>query len=177
MIGWNAVICLATDAEKLSFYQDYMDNLGENSTKPWKLRGFYLMLIAYAFWVIVGLIIEVGFRINYHEKGWPKMYKSHPDLGWVNRAGWHGIYQHRPVQINNHGLRDQEDVAPKRGNERRILLLGDSITFGYDIDFKETYGEQLEGMLNNHEKQKFVYRVLNAGVLGYNTEQEARFLK
>ncbi len=105
------------------------------------------------------------------------MYKAHPDIGWENRAGWHGMYQHRTVNINNLGFRDQEDVGPKQAHERRILLLGDSITFGYDIDFKDTYGEQLEKMLNDYKRTTIDYRVLNSGVLGYNTVQEAELLR
>ncbi len=103
------------------------------------------------------------------------MYKAHPDIGWVNRADWHGIYQHRTANTNNLGFRDMEDVGSKQADERRILLLGDSITFGYDVDFKD--GEQLEKMLNDHKKSTLDYRVLNSGVLSYNTIQEAEFLR
>jgi lysophospholipase L1-like esterase len=150
---------------------------GSTSAQTGRIKNFLFFLSVYAVICLIGFVVEIGFRYHYSEKGWPKMYKAHPDIGWVNRAGWHGIYQHRTVNINNLGLRDLEDVGPKQAHECRILLLGDSITFGYDVDFKDTYGEQLEKMLNDHKRTTLDYRVLNSGVLGYNTAQEAEFLR
>ena len=145
----------------------------ESRKRHWSRR----LAFTVATYAVLGLAAECACRIHYRKKGWPKMHKAHPDLGWVNRPGWHGVYQHWQMHLNNLGLRDPEDVVAKTPNERRILLLGDSIVFGYEVGFEDTCGEQLERMLNDSERQDLVYRVLNAGVLGYNTVQEARLFR
>ena len=75
--------------------------------------------------------------------------------------------------INSHGLRDQEFSLQKPMNTFRILAVGDSYTYGQGVKSEETYVKQLEAMLNRKRGHRGIrYEVLNAGVPGYNTQQE-----
>jgi|GEM_PF-6329325 len=71
-------------------------------------------------------------------------------------------YRHRPgssarngygipapeIKINNLGLRDSVDFEGNKDNQKNLLLIGDSFTFGTGVDQSETFGEQLQGSLN-----------------------------
>ncbi|MCC6793485.1 MAG: hypothetical protein IT366_00085 [Candidatus Hydrogenedentes bacterium] len=74
------------------------------------------------------------------------------------------------VNISRQGLRDRE-FGPKEDGEIRVLLLGDSFTFGWGLEIDQTIGRQLETMLNASGSAKR-FTVINAGVDGYGPWQE-----
>lgn len=79
------------------------------------------------------------------------------------------------IYTNSQGLRDVE-YGEKTENEYRILALGDSFTWGgYGTELEETYLKLLEKKLN--QENGMTFRVINAGVPGYNTQQEFLYLK
>ena len=45
------------------------------------------------------------------------------------------------IRINGAGLRDDEEIGPKAPNERRLVLLGDSIVLSVQVPCAETFGE------------------------------------
>ena len=75
------------------------------------------------------------------------------------------------IAINGQGFRDDEDLGPKAPNERRVLLLGDSLVLSVQVAFPQTFGELLERRLNRPESSAR-YRVINAGVQGYGPIEE-----
>ena len=83
-------------------------------------------------------------------------------------------YQGVMISTNAFGFRDRE-IERKQDGELRILLLGDSITFGYGVSDEETYGRKLESILTSELGRKV--RTVNAGMGGFNTVQEAAFLE
>ena len=80
------------------------------------------------------------------------------------------------VKINSDGFRDKEYSIEKLNNTFRIIVLGDSITFGWGVENNETFSEILEDKLNSLNNG-INYEVLNFGVHGYNTLQEVELLK
>jgi lysophospholipase L1-like esterase len=80
------------------------------------------------------------------------------------------------IAINGAGLRDDEELGPKGANERRILLLGDSLVLSVQVPFQHTFGEILERRLNARASN-VRYRVVNAGVQGYGPIEEQLFLR
>jgi len=81
------------------------------------------------------------------------------------------------IVINSQGFRDREFSTAKNDGTKRILVLGDSITFALNIVEKEkVFTSKLEKLLNSGGL-KTKYEVYNMGVNGYNTVQEARNLK
>lgn len=73
----------------------------------------------------------------------------------------------RLTRTNNVGLRDHDDVLAKSPGERRILCLGGSSTFCYNLPDGQTWPEQLEDILRRrpgHERD----RVLNGGRVAWS---------
>jgi len=72
---------------------------------------------------------------------------------------------------NSDGLHETNDYSlEKQPNVFRIITLGDSFTFGQNVDTKNNWTELLENELNNNqlafcENKKF--EVINLGVFGY----------
>jgi lysophospholipase L1-like esterase len=84
------------------------------------------------------------------------------------------IYQGVRVSTNAMGLRERPLVV-REPDELRILLLGDSVTFGWGVPVDVTFGRRLEADLGARLRRPV--RTVNAGVGSYNTVQEHAFLK
>ena len=80
------------------------------------------------------------------------------------------------IRINGSGVRDDEEIGPKPPNERRIVLLGDSLVLSVQVPFSQTFGELLEHRLNA-DPSPYRYRVINAGVQGYGPVEELHFFE
>lgn len=80
------------------------------------------------------------------------------------------------VAINSHGHRNRETPIEKPSNVVRVIMLGDSLTFGWGVPAEDTVSRKLEVLLNNNESEKRI-EVINTGIGNTNTEmQVARFL-
>jgi len=72
--------------------------------------------------------------------------------------------------IHAGGLRgERTDLSKLPPTTRRVLFLGDSYTFGECVDWQDTFVQQIEGLF---EAQGVAVKCINAGVMGYNSEQE-----
>lgn len=90
------------------------------------------------------------------------MNRYDPELGWAPVEGYRGD----GVTTNSRGLRGLREVPrPKPAGERRILVVGDSFTFGDGVPDADVYTAKLEARLPG-------VRVVNLGVLGYGTDQQ-----
>jgi lysophospholipase L1-like esterase len=107
---------------------------------------------------------------------WLDCHRYHPVLGWSLRENWEGCWEWTAgaSRINAQGLRDDRDVGTKPRGEKRLLVLGDSVTFGARVRTDETYPHQLEVAL---ARAGLKWRVLNGGVTGYDPAQEADWLE
>lgn len=82
------------------------------------------------------------------------------------------------IRTNSFGLRDRETTLNKPPSLLRIVALGDSFTFGFGVSGDETYPKVLEKLLNESAtKGDYQYEVLNFGVGGYSTRDEALVFK
>jgi len=75
------------------------------------------------------------------------------------------------LAINAQGVRDDESLGPKAPDERRVVILGDSLVLSVQVPLAETFGEGLERRLNASEPSRR-WRVVNGGVQGYGPVQE-----
>lgn len=73
------------------------------------------------------------------------------------------------LTTNSQGLRRDSEVKFPKEEGARILVIGDSFTFGHGINDYETYPHYLEGMLPGTE-------VINAGVATYSLYKESLYL-
>jgi lysophospholipase L1-like esterase len=81
-----------------------------------------------------------------------------------------GVIQTVRGRISDQGLRD-EFIPPKEAGEYRVLLLGDSYTFGVTTEFEDTIGRQLQRILVSEGSGRHV-RVINLGVGGTGPWQQ-----
>lgn len=84
------------------------------------------------------------------------------------------LYKANPSHpdVSSQGLRDREYVIPKPVGSLRILVLGDSVTFGTGVSRSETFPKRLERKLRNAGRQ---VEVINAGVNGYTAYNEVHY--
>ena len=78
------------------------------------------------------------------------------------------------MKINSHGFRDKEIDVKKKINEFRIIVLGDSITWGDSLPVDDVYVNRIEKYLNPHEKSDI--EVINAGVGDIGLKEEIDIL-
>ena len=86
-------------------------------------------------------------------------------LGWFPKKNDQRTFEAtRPIVVrhNRDGFRDDE---PGLKDRPRVLFLGDSFVWGYDVEKDERFTEKLQGQLADKQ-------VLNLGVSGYSTDQE-----
>jgi hypothetical protein len=110
------------------------------------------------------------------KRGAPGFFLSDPLRGEKLGDDYSGWFAGVPVRLNRLGLRDSREYAlAKKPNTFRILVLGDSVTFGHGSIYEHTYPYLLEGLLRASYPDTD-WQVWNAGVPGYNTTQELAYL-
>ena len=80
------------------------------------------------------------------------------------------------IAVNAQGVRDDADIGPKPANERRIVVLGDSLVLSVQVAQQQTFCTRLEESLNR-PGAAVRYRVINAGVQGYGPVEELLFFR
>jgi hypothetical protein len=101
------------------------------------------------------------------------MDQYHPLFGWSIKPNLrnHRRGDHPPVTTNAQGWRSLHDYSyDRRPGVDRIVVLGDSFTFGEQAGDEDVWPVQLERQLDDAE-------VLNMGVRGYGTDQQLRVLE
>ncbi len=102
----------------------------------------------------------------------PSMTRGHPTRGYTLRPGFAGVtHLGVPVVVDSIGLRSPEVATPKPAGTRRVLVLGDSVTFGAGVPEEQTFSRRLEAQLRS--ELACPVEVVNAGVSGYGTVEEA----
>ncbi|MCS7259416.1 MAG: GDSL-type esterase/lipase family protein [Anaerolineae bacterium] len=108
----------------------------------------------------------------------PPLWEPHPYLGWFHVPNSGGVVSSEygefqvVVHINARGLRDREIGYAKPTGISRVLILGDSFAEALQVPLEVTFAKQLEAKLNNMGHR---VEVINAGVGGWGTDQEAIF--
>src|SRR5262249_33518898 len=81
------------------------------------------------------------------------------------------------IRINAAGQRDDRNLpTEKSSGVFRVVVLGDSFTFGGKVPLEQTFSPSLERALGALEPSRR-FEVVNLAVPGYNTEQEMLGLK
>src|SRR5580765_8979040 len=88
-------------------------------------------------------------------------------------------FRHQPVwriSLNEDGFRNAPITATKRAGVLRIACIGDSWTFGMNVNQDQTYPARLETLFKQRRPAPEV-EILNFGVLGYSSFQGLELLK
>src|SRR5712691_3089755 len=74
------------------------------------------------------------------------------------------------IALNGEGFRSAPFAGGKRAGVLRVACIGDSWTFGMNVNQDQTYPARLEALLNARSPASSV-EVMNFGVLGYSSFQ------
>ena len=87
------------------------------------------------------------------------------DYGWKLRRGFRGPFHGVFTTVNEQGYRGPAHPASPQAGRTRVVMLGDSITFGVGVSDAETFSALLEA-------RSARFDVINLAVEGYGTDQE-----
>jgi len=143
------------------------------------------VLLAFTF-VLFATVAELGLRLAFfHSKDFSmEMWKyavqlkrpvSNPQLSFAHVPNGHAFLMGADVKINSQGLRDYEYPLAKPPGTYRIMMLGDSTTFGWGDRLEDTAAKILEHQLNDGAVGGEKFEVLDAGVGNYDTVQEVTY--
>lgn len=145
-----------------------------------------LMLAAACVLVYLGLV-EIAVRtvvddgMQYDLEMWKyarelKRISEDPEIGHEHRPNTAARLMGVDVSINATGQRDRDFVVPKPEGTVRLLMLGDSLTFGWGVPQEKTVAKRLEALLNGTPGD-VRYEVVNAGVGNYNAGMSSRWMR
>lgn len=139
------------------------------------------LLICLAAMVVCALLLELAVRlvlpqpyVKFTSSMWeqdpPRRFRMVPGAQGEISAGYEFAHS---VSINSLGMRGPE-VGSKQTGEFRILVLGDSFTFGHGVAWEDTFVALLEERLRSRRPETIV---LNGGVSGYGPVDELTWLE
>ncbi len=131
--------------------------------------------------VITVVLLEAVLRISAFDRSLPLVgvgfrtvelgpFRPHPTRYWCLQPDY------EQTEVNAQGFRGPAISKNKPSDRYRIVCLGNSCTFGTGCDYNQTYTAWLQKMFDKDPGQIRV-EVINAGVPGYSTMQELRYLK
>jgi hypothetical protein len=128
--------------------------------------------------VVGAMAVEAWVRLSWDPtRGRPGFTVADPVRLEKLAANYDGWFAGVPVRTNALGFRDDREYSlEKAPGAFRIIILGDSVTFGHGSVYEHTYPRLLEDRLNAW-KPRVNWQVWNLGVPGYNTSQELAYLR
>lgn len=135
-------------------------------------------LVSGAIFLLTGEVLTRAFNLVDRLNGFSRrlyVVTDDPELTYVHRPGMETRVGGVPVRLNALGLRGPEASRAPAPGVHRVLVLGDSATFGEGLPIEETFPALVERELAARAPGR--YEVLNGGVRGYNTAAELAFLR
>jgi lysophospholipase L1-like esterase len=103
-------------------------------------------------------------------------YRVDPEIRYTPLPNQRGWIDDGFVTTNSLGFRGPETTLPKPPHRFRIVAVGDSVTFGFGVNDRETFCAQTEALLR--ERMPGVdLDVVNIAVPGFDTRQEVVLLR
>ncbi len=134
----------------------------------WKRAPWLLVLVVYS--LIVG---EIALRLVAPVPLIPRFVTGAPygiRMNIPNSTYWHTTSEASvQVRINGQGMRADTDVTYSKPAETcRVLLFGDSVMMGFEVDYENTFAYLLDQHLR---KASYRSEVLNLAVSGFGTAE------
>jgi lysophospholipase L1-like esterase len=108
----------------------------------------------------------------------PGLYVADPFVGHRMRPGLRGVVGNwaeftTRVRIDSLGIRGPE-IGPRRPGVRRVLVLGDSFTFGTGVEEEEAFPARIAALL---ARDGIPMEGINAGIGGYGVPDEVAWFE
>lgn len=162
------------------------------------IKKSFIFLVLFQLIIITGLLIKLKYRSDSQSVSISPISKKtrvrdpsgelqyffepKPDITYgseLEKPSW--VSYKYSYTINKDGLNERFNYSvEKPSNVFRIIILGDSFTFGVYVNTKDNWTELLEDGLNNTQSciKNKKYEVINLGVSGYDTAYEVeRYIK
>ena len=142
---------------------------------------FYIAMVCLTLSVFVFALEFIVARFYYSNVYLVSDTVFDPVVGWRLRPGlyWakapNRFSKHR-LRINKHGLRNGDIGVAPGGETRRIVILGDSFTYGKAVREEHLFTRRIERSLNGAAAGPR-YEIINAGVPGYGNAQELLLMR
>ncbi len=123
---------------------------------------------------LVRVLDPLGASFYEEVKRYQLILRPDPLLIYVQPPGHRSVYGGVEVAVNELGLRERP-LAPRVPGARRVLVLGDSVVFGWGVPADQTFARRVEPELRGRLGQPV--ETINSGVPGYSTVMELQFLR
>jgi hypothetical protein len=139
------------------------------------------------------ILLEIGLRLVYPQKTYDRVqgisagifresqwliWELLPNFSGTETAVEQGLFIPYYVETNSHGFRDEEFPVEKPADTYRIMIMGDSFTFGMGVDNGQDYPAVLETCLNDRLYGGDTFQVINAGYAsGFSPDSYYVFLR
>jgi lysophospholipase L1-like esterase len=141
-----------------------------NSQRPIRIKTGKKVLFSCLIALALLALIEITCRLA----GVGKRQQTHQDIAnW--QLQWKSdfyVFDAKQVDprfgVNQDGLRDRDHAVAADDGTRRVVCLGDSVTYGYGVQREESYPSYLEKELNNTAS----FEVFNVALPGWSTRQQ-----
>jgi len=145
-------------------------------------KTVYSLLMLLISIILALLLAEIAIRTFLPQQEAMRWFQSDSKYGYILKSNFHQEYHYlnsnfiMDVKTNSKGHRYNEYVnsAFENKNIRKILLIGDSFTFGHGINIQDHFGVRLENLLNKSDSPSIV---INTGVGGWGTLQATSYAK
>lgn len=142
---------------------------------------FFSLLTVYIFLAVLDFSLRLFKYFIYDDlkkfsdiKSGRSLFKYDKYLGYTLNPNYKDT---QGISINSFGFRGKEVQQEKNKSIYRIIVLGDSIAFGYQEN-SSTWPSRLEFLLNKSKKDnQNNFEVINAGITGYTTIQAKRLFE
>jgi hypothetical protein len=138
-------------------------------------RSFKVFLVV--LWVVLciavsdialGVVFKKKLLLEHDERN--LTYRYDRELGWFPIAKSRKTFTGGRTILVQHNARGFRDIEHVVGTKPRMVVLGDSFVWGYDVEQPERFTEKLRSRLPG-------WSIYNLGVSGYGTDQEYLLLR
>ena len=139
---------------------------------------------AFAAWVCLSsaVLLEVALRVAdpfgvgyfWAMRRYVANLASNPQFSYIHRPHYQDRLQGVEVSVNGEGLRWPEFEPSKPKGTVRVIVLGDSVVFGWGAPIEATFPMLLQKALRQRDAR---VEVIAAGVCSWNTRSELEFMK
>ncbi len=146
--------------------------------RRWRPKALALLLLIALVLVALAEILVRTFWPQPAFYASPGLYVVDPKVGHRMKPGLKGVLGNfaeftTQVRVNQLGIRGPE-IGPVRPGVRRVLVLGDSFTFGMGVEEPDAFPAQLAAELG---RRGVPSEGINAGIGGYGVPDEVRWFE
>jgi lysophospholipase L1-like esterase len=142
---------------------------------PVLLGAVTIVVTALFLEVAVRLVVDDGMQFDLEMWKYArdvKVVSPNPTIGHEHGLNRKAELMGVDVETSAQGLRDREfSLEPKPGVPR-ILMIGDSLTFGWGVPYEATFSKRIERLFADAGQE---VEVINTGVGNWNTVQEVTY--